>query len=134
MREEVLMANVEDETPMVVDSSTTICCSTHIRKPNPKYANLSTTVEWATCSNLELLEASAAEAHRLFLLSSDDAHTWEPAPRTIRGILKMPDSVVKSAWLAAVRKELKALVDAHTFIIDSMLDGEVSFPAMEILK
>jgi hypothetical protein len=46
----------------------------------------------------------------------------------------MPDGVVKSAWLGSVRKELKPLVDAHTFIIDSMQDGEASIPVMEIFK
>ncbi len=42
--------------------------------------------------------------------------------------------MVKSAWLATVKKELKTLVDAHTFIIDSLLNGEVSIPDMEIFK
>jgi hypothetical protein len=80
------------------------------------------------------LEACAAEAHQHFIPSSDDANSWEPGPRAIRDILKMPDGVVKSAWLASVRKELKTLVDAHTFIIDLLLDGEVSIPVMEIFK
>jgi hypothetical protein len=46
----------------------------------------------------------------------------------------MPDGVVKSAWLASVRKELKTLIEAHTFIFDSLWDGEVSIPIMEIFK
>jgi transposase InsO family protein len=118
---------IEDETPMVLDSSNTLRRSSRTRKPNPKYANIASIVEWAnTCTDLDLLEACAAEAHQHFTPSSNDAHSWEPAPRTIRDILKMPDGVVK--------KKLKTLVDAHTFIIDSMLDGEISIPVMEIFK
>jgi hypothetical protein len=65
---------VEVETPMVVDSSATLRCSNRTRKPNPKYASVATTVEWANmCSDLELVEACAAEAHQHLLPSSDDA-------------------------------------------------------------
>lgn len=83
---------------------------------------------------MELLEACVAEAHQQFIPSSDDAHSWEPVPWTLRDILKIPDGVVKSAWLATVKKELKTLVDAQTFIIDLLLNGEVSIPDMEIFK
>ncbi len=97
---------VEAETPMVVDSSASLRQSTRLHKPNPKYANVATTVEWANiCTDFELLEACAAEAHQHFIPSSADAHSWEPAPCTIRDILNMPDGVVKLAWLAAVKKK-----------------------------
>jgi hypothetical protein len=126
---------IEEDTPLVIDSSATLRRSQRTRKPNPKYAGVATAVEWANiCCDLELVEACASEAHQHLLPSSDDAHSWEPAPRTIRDILKMPEGTVKNAWLGAVRKELKTLVDANTFIIDSMQDGEVSVPVMELFK
>ncbi len=90
---------VEEKTPMIVDSSASLHRSTRLHKLNPKYANVATTVEWATiCTDFELLEACATEAHQQFVPSSEDAHSWEPTPRTIRDILNMPDSVVKRAW------------------------------------
>jgi hypothetical protein len=46
----------------------------------------------------------------------------------------MPDGVVKRAWLTSVKKELKTLVDAGTFVLDDMLDHEISVPVMELFK
>ncbi len=42
--------------------------------------------------------------------------------------------MVKTAWLGAVKKEIKTLVDAHTFVHDSMREGEKSIPVMELFK
>lgn len=117
---------------MVVDSSASLRRSNRPHKPNPKYASLANTVEWAnTCMDFELLEACAAEAHQHFIPSSGDAHSWEPTPHSIRDILDMPDGVVRRAWLASVKKELKTLFDAGTIVLDTLLDDEISIPVME---
>jgi hypothetical protein len=84
--------------------------------------------------DFELLEACAAEAHQHFIPSSGDAHSWEPTPRSIRDILDMPDGVVRRAWLASVKKELKMLFGAGSIVLDTLLDGEISIPVMELFK
>jgi hypothetical protein len=38
------------------------------------------------------------------LLNSNDALSWEPAPATIRDIVRMPNRIVKEEWLKSVRK------------------------------
>jgi hypothetical protein len=63
-------------------------------KTNPKYANVARIVGWANiCTDLSLVEACAAEAHTDLQPTSTDANSWEPAPKTIRDILK-----VKAEW------------------------------------
>jgi hypothetical protein len=95
----------------------------------------SNTVEWANIySDFKLVEACAAEAHQHFLSSTEDAHSWEPITCTIRDILKMPDRVVKRAWISFVKKELKILVDAHTFMFDTLSERDISVPVMEIFE
>jgi hypothetical protein len=82
------------------------------------------------------------------LPSNNDALSWEPAPRSIRDILKMPQGPVRQAWLKSVWKELKALVDSGTFAKpkpkrphnantpdpDTLQPGETSTPVLEIFK
>jgi len=63
-----------------------------------------------------------------------DALSWEPAPSSIRDILKMPNGTVCQEWLKSVKKELKTLVDSKTFEADNLQDGETSTPVMEIFK
>ena len=46
----------------------------------------------------------------------------------------MPDGTVHQEWLKSVKKELKSLVDAKTFVTDNPQDGEISTPIMEIFK
>ena len=46
----------------------------------------------------------------------------------------MLDAPVKRAWLKSLLKELKTLVDARTFAIKAVLEGEESTPVMEIFK
>ena len=46
----------------------------------------------------------------------------------------MPSGSVKDAWLESVKAELKTLVDAKTFIQDTLEPGETSTPVMEIFK
>jgi hypothetical protein len=66
--------------------------------------------------------------------NSQDAHSWEPAPKTIRNIINLPKGYVKSAWLKSVKQELKTLIDSGTFVSDTMKESEVSTPIMEIFK
>jgi hypothetical protein len=65
---------------------------------------------------------------------SQDAYSWEPAPKSIRDILKMPDGVVKTGWLKSVKKEMGTLVNSGTLVLDEMREGESSTPLMEIFK
>ena len=65
---------------------------------------------------------------------SQDTYSWEPAPKSIRDILKMFDGVVKTGWLKSVKKEMGTLVNSGTLVLDEMREGESSTPVMEIFK
>jgi hypothetical protein len=108
-----------------------------IRKPNPRYANQAKSYEWEAraigTNNKDLAHACAVESTPP-LPSSSDALSLEPAPSTIRDIVKMPEGVVKQEWLKSVKKELKTLVNANTFQEDTLHEGETSTPVMEIFK
>jgi hypothetical protein len=94
-------------------------------------ATSATTVEWANVSrDVDLLEACAVETHQHFHPSSEDAHSWEPAPGTIRGQIEF----VRRAWLASVEKELKTLFNTGTFVIDTLFNGEISVAVMQLFK
>ena len=129
-----------DSHPYVLDSSNTeqtLHRSTRNRKPNPRYASshFSNAVAWAnTCSDQELVEACAAEAQSASMPDSQDAYSWEPAPKSLRDILRMPDGVVKTGWLKSVKKEMGTLIDSGTLVLDEMREGEDSTPVMEIFK
>jgi hypothetical protein len=45
------------------------------------------------------MEACLAEAHPNASPNSQDAHSWEPAPKTIHNIIKLPEGHIKSEWL-----------------------------------
>jgi hypothetical protein len=122
----------DSKTLIVFDSSSTLRCSSRLHN---KYATFATTMEWANvCTAVDLLEACAVEAHQHFIPTSEGAHSWERAPRTIRDILNMPDGIVRRAWLALVKKILKMLFDAGTFVLDTLLEGEIHIPVMELFK
>jgi len=119
--------------------------SKRVPKPNPKYATGNTpkkssthaaeAVGWANiCTNLHLVEACAVEAHPDIQPITRDANSWEPAPKTVRDILKMQDGIVRQEWLKALKKELKTLINAGTFVHDNLKDGEISTPVMETFK
>jgi len=80
------------------------------------------------------VEACTVEVHPTTLPNSQDAYSWEPAPKTIRDIIKMPEGFVKTEWLRSVKKELKTLMDSGTFVNDEMEEGETSTPIMELFK
>jgi hypothetical protein len=125
----------QDPEPFVMDASINVQRSTRARRPNPKYANIAKAVAWAnSCDDKELAEACAIEAHPMMLPSTSDANSWEPAPRTIRDITKLPNGMVKTEWLKSVKSELKTLIDSGTFVFDTMKQGEVSTPIMETFK
>jgi hypothetical protein len=48
--------------------------------------------------------------------------------------MKMLKGTRKTEWLKSVKKEMKTLVEAGTFITDAMLEGESSKPVMETFK
>jgi len=102
-------------------------------KPNRKYAtdNINTekkirahvaeAVGWANvCTDLNLVEACAVEAHLDIQPVTGDANSWEPVPKTVQDILKMEDGIVRQEWLKALNKELKTLIDAGTFVHDKL--------------
>jgi hypothetical protein len=126
--------------PLIVDSSNTDPTSGPRRssrphKPNPKYANIATTVGWANvCNDLMLAEACASEVHTDLQPITNDANSWEPAPKSIRDILKMHEGIVHQEWLKAIKKEIKMLVDSGMFARDTMNEGETSTPVMETFK
>jgi len=60
--------------------------------------------------------------------------SWEPAPKTLREILKMPDGPMKTAWLQSVRKDFETLIDNNTFVLDTPRKGESITPIMETFK
>jgi hypothetical protein len=126
--------------PLIVDASNNDSNAgprrtTRRHKPNPKYANVARIVGWAnTCTDLSLVEACAVEAHTDLQPTSTDANSWEPAPKTIRDILKVKDGMVRQEWLKAIKTELKTLIDSGTFAHNTLKNGEISTPVMEIFK
>jgi hypothetical protein len=126
--------------PLIVDDSNNDSTAgprrtTRRHKPNPKYANVARIVGWAnTCMDLNLVEACAIEAHTDLQPISADANSWEPAPKTIRDILKLKDGTVRQEWLKAIKTELKTLIDSGTFAHDTLKNGEISTPVMETFK
>ena len=127
----------KSDTPLIVDSTGTLCRSTRIHRPNPKYANsaVSQVVSWTNCcKDLALVEACAVEVHSTSLQPATDALSWEPAPKTLRDILWLPHGTVQNEWLNSVKWELKTLVDSNTFSIEDKRDNEVITPVMETFK
>jgi len=121
----------EADTPQILRHST------RPRKPNPKYAqtSMASTVGWTNLSDdPDLQEACAAELHAAPMPTLNNTLSWEPAPKTIRDILKMPDGPVKTAWLQSVRKEFKTLIDNNTFVHDTPRPGEAITPIMETFR
>jgi hypothetical protein len=108
-----------------------------VRRPNPRYANRAKSYEWEASEKgtgyQDLAHACAVEATPS-VPNSNDALSWEPAPKTIRDIVKMPDGTIKEEWLKSVRKELKTLVESGTFQEDIPYEGETSTPVMETFK
>jgi hypothetical protein len=108
-----------------------------IRKPNPQYAYEARTYEWEANAKgsayEDLANACAIEATPI-PPNKNDAFSWEPAPATIRDIIRMPDGAVKQELLKSVKKELKTLVESNTFQEDTLHAGEVSTPVMETFK
>jgi hypothetical protein len=124
-----------DPELFVMDNSESLRRSTRVRRPNFKYVNIAKAVEWAnSCEDKALVEACAREAHPIIIPSTLDANSWEPAPRTIRDIIRLPSRIVKSEWLKSVKNELKTLIDSGTFAFDRMEKGETSTPIMETFK
>jgi hypothetical protein len=67
----------------------------------------------ATDKDIELCLACATEAILSLPIKGSDIHSREPAPRTIRDILKMPDGPVKREWN---RFNLELLGQAHWYL------------------
>ncbi len=57
----------------------------------------------AKVQDFHLANVCLSEAYSTLDFSSSDALSWEPAPRSIRDIVKMPHASVKEAWLKSGR-------------------------------
>ncbi len=111
----------EEDSPFILDSSASqLRRSTRPRRPNPRYCDLAV--------------ACTSEAYHTLDSTVSDALSWEPAPRTIRDIMKLPPGMVRTAWLKSVKAELKNLVDAKTFVREEIQEGETCTPIMETFK
>jgi hypothetical protein len=108
-----------------------------VRRPNSYYAYRARSYEWESETKgteyQDLAHTCATEATP-GIPNSNDALSWELAPKTIRGIVKMPHGTVREEWLKSVRKELKTLVNSGTFQEDTLHEGETSTPVMETFK
>lgn len=68
----------------ILDNSNNLQRSARTWRPNLRYAHFANTTAWAnTCSDHVLVEACSAEAHLVTIPDPQDAHYWEPAPKTI---------------------------------------------------
>jgi hypothetical protein len=84
---------------------------------------------------MELFTACQAEAKEPPInLSAVDTSPFMPPPMGIRSVLKMLDPKVRTAWLRVYQKEIKTLIDAKTFALESPKDGEPVIPTMETNK
>jgi hypothetical protein len=84
---------------------------------------------------MEILTACQAEAKEPEInLSAVDPSPFMPPPMGIRSVLKMLDPKVRTACLGAYQKEIKTLIDAKTFALESPKDGEPVIPIMETNK
>jgi hypothetical protein len=84
---------------------------------------------------MELFTACQAEAKEPPInLSAVDPSPVMPPPMGIRSVLKMLDPKVRTTWLRAYQKEIKTLIDAKTFALESPKDGEPVIPTMETNK
>jgi hypothetical protein len=103
-----------------------------IRKPTR--AHITKAVGWANvCSDLDLAEACAVKAHPDIQPITQDANSWELAQKNSERYLE-DAGIVRQEWLKALKKELKTLIDARTFVHCNMKDGEISTPVMEKFK
>jgi hypothetical protein len=124
----------EPETPQP-QLQQPLCRSTRPRKPNSRYASVASTVSWENlCNDIDLQEACAVEAHPAPMPPASNAMSWEPAPKTLREILRMPDGPMKTSWLQSIHKEFKTLIDNNTFVLDMPRKGEPVTPIMETFK
>ncbi len=86
-------------------------------------------------SDMELFTACQAAAKEPPInLSAVDPSPVMPPPMGIRSVLKMSDLKVREAWLRAYQKEMKTLIYAKTFALDTPKDGEPVIPTMETNK
>jgi hypothetical protein len=84
------------------------------------------------CNNLELARACATEATLYIDAPGADATIFEPAPKNLRAVLKIRDTLIRDAWLKAYRKEMKTLIDSGTFKPETPLDDEVCNPILDL--
>jgi hypothetical protein len=128
---ETALEEMDGISPQPISSVAPLRQSNRSRKPNPRYDYNIQQHDWTNSTadeNMELCIACASEAIPPCPIKGGDIQSWEPAPRTIRDIIKKPEGQVRNEWLKSVKKVIKALVDAKTFIKDTMLPGEKSTP------
>jgi hypothetical protein len=84
------------------------------------------------CQDVTLVQACASDASLQIDTPGGDATIFEPAPANIRAVLNLKDTRIKEAWLKAYNEELKTIIVAGTFILDTSSDGEPCTPIMDV--
>jgi hypothetical protein len=115
--------------------------STRTRNP-PKlltFSDFQADRKWQEMANnvldMELFTACQAEVKDpSFNLQGVDPSPFMPPPMGVRSVLKMSDPEIKEGWLKAYQKEIKTLIDAKTFALDTQKEGETVIPTMETNK
>jgi hypothetical protein len=124
--------------------------------PNPHHINLTThqqqhsellkeiTYYFQTCNEcppsfdpihaaMSAIDATTASTHRSHT-SDDPVDKYLPEPQSLKAVLKLDDDV-RSAWLHAIRMEIKNLIDHGTFILgEQPHKGELIIPVKLVLK
>ncbi len=136
-------ADSSDIAPQIVDdgldSNTRRCNRTRNPPKLLTFKDFQVAKNWQEIAHnmfdMELFTACRAEAKELPInLSAVDPSPFMPPTLGIRSVLKISDQKVREAWLKAYQKEIKSLIDAKTFALDKLKDGEAVISPMETNK
>lgn len=86
------------------------------------------------CSDMELVQACAANATNPCDAPGSDASIFEPTPSTIHQVLEILDPAIHAAWIHAYRKEFFTLLKSNTFILDILYPSEKCIPILGLNK
>jgi hypothetical protein len=130
-------SNDIEESPQVVDNSASLRTSGRTRKPPQRltFDHQAAARDWSEqanfCSDVDLLRACAADANDADLADIDISKFFPP-PSNLREIQRIKDPVLRKHWMKAHYKEVKVLIDSHTFILgDTPGPNEPVTPTME---
>jgi len=103
------------------------------------FSDLQADRKWQEMANnvldMELFTACQGEVKEPSInLQGVDPSPFMPTPMVIRSVFNMSDPKFKEGWLRAYQKEIKTLIDAKTFALDTPKEGEPAIPTMETNK